>query len=218
MADNRPTEPDTTKAPFSDVNAEGDTKTSAQTAAEDTGEVAKQKAAEAFDEAKMQARETGKTLQNQAFKSLDQGRRELAQRAGGLSKALRQSRQNLEEQNLGSVARYADRAAGTVDEVTGYLQERGSQDLLLDLEKAAKREPLLVYGGLFAVGALTVWALKGTQNKGIQGSSQSVRDGATRSDSTRSNSTRGDGLRNDDVRVSEPVPTQPEQVKEVDRG
>ena len=198
-------------APFSEVNAEGDTKVSAQTAAEDTTAAAKQQASEAFDEAKAQAKATGKTLQRQALNSLDQGRRELAQRAGGLSKALRQSRQSLEEQNLSGVARYADQAAGVVDEVTGYLQERDSQDLLLDLERAAKREPLLVYGGVFAVGALTVWALKGTQNL-------------------------EDGVRRDSVRVAEPVqPATPtskrtpevleqtsgqaeEQTKEADRG
>lgn len=191
-------------APFSEVNAEGDTKVCAQTAAEDTTAAAKQQASEAFNEAKVQARETGKTLQRQALSSLDQGRRELAQRAGGLSKALRESRSSLEEQNLSGVARYADRAAGAVDEVTGYLQERDSQELLLDLEKAAKREPLLVYGGLFAVGALTVWALKGTQKP-------------------------EDGVRRDNVRVSAPVrPSTPvsthtseqseKRTEEADRG
>ena len=174
-----------TEAPFSEVNAEGDTKVSAQTAAEDTAVVAKQKASEAWSEAQTQARETGKTLQNQALSSLDQGRRELAQRASGLSRALRESRSSLDGHDLPGVAHYTDRAAGAVEEVTNYLQERDSQDLLLDLEKAAKREPLLVYGGLFAVGALTVWALKGTQKPQA-------------------------GVRRDKVRVSEPVPTTPE--------
>ena len=151
------------EAPFSEVNTEGETKVTTQTAAEDTASAAKQQASEAFDEAKTRARETGKILQDQALGSLDQGRRELARRAGGLAQALRNSRESLDEQNLSGVSKYADQAAGAVEEVTGYLEERDSQDLLLDLEKAAKREPLLVYGGLFAVGALTVWALKGTR-------------------------------------------------------
>lgn len=185
-----------TEAPFSEVNAEGDTNVSAQTAAEDTTAAAKQKAAEAFDEAKVQARKTGKTLQDQALARLDQGRRELAQRAGGLSSALRQSRESLQEQNLPGAAHYVNRAAGTVDEVTAYLQEREARDLLLDLEEAAKREPLLVYGGLFAVGALTVWALKGSKEL--------------------------DGVRRDNVRVSEPVQTPststPAPSEEVNHG
>ena len=179
-----------TEAPFSEVNTEGDTKVAAQTAAEDTAAVARQKAGEAWSEAQTQARATGKTLQHQALGSLDQGRRELAQRASGLSRALRESRSSLDEHNLPGVARYTDRAAGAVEEVTSYLQERDSQALLLDLEKAAKREPLLVYGGLFAVGALTVWALKGTQNP-------------------------QEGVRRDQVRVSEPVPTTEVKATEV---
>lgn len=150
--------------PFSDVNAQGGSKVSAQDAVGEVASDARHTAEEAFGEAKAQLKDVGATLQEQALSAFERHRGDFAGQIDNLAGSLRQGGEELRKQKLSSVANYADSAADAVADVTTYLRERDGAAMLHDLERAAKRQPLLVYGSLFALGAMGVWFFRNSSD------------------------------------------------------
>ena len=146
--------------PFGEVNAEGSSKVSAQGAAGEVAADARHTVEEVFGETKAQLKEVGATLQDQARSLFERHRGDVAQQIDDAAQSLRQGGAELRKQKLVSVADYVDGAADTVADVTRYLRDRETENILRDLEQATKRQPLLLYGGLFALGALGVWVFR----------------------------------------------------------
>ncbi len=146
--------------PFSEVNAQGGSKVSAQGATNKVAADARHTAEEVFGEAKAQLKDVGATLQEQALGVFERHRGDVAGQIDDLTQTLRRSGEELRQQKLGNIAHYADSAADAVGDVTTYLRERDGAAMLHDLERAAKQQPLLLYGGLFALGAAGVWFFK----------------------------------------------------------
>lgn len=160
-------------APFGSVNAQGSSEVSAQDAVSEVAADARHKTEEVFKEAKVQLQEVGSALQDQALNALERHRGDVAEQIGSIADTLRQGGEELRKQKLSGIAHYADSAADAVVDVTTYLRERDGAAMLQDVERAAKRQPLFLYGGLFALGALGVWVFRNsseTQNSGTRNS------------------------------------------------
>ncbi|CAN5871017.1 hypothetical protein BH24DEI2_BH24DEI2_27020 [soil metagenome] len=147
-------------APFGSGNAQGSSKVSAQDAVSEVAADARHKTEEVFKDAKVQLQEVGSALQDQALNALERHRGDVAEQIGTIAETLRHGGEELRKQKLPGIAHYADSAADAVVDVTTYLRERDGAAMLQDVERAAKRQPLFLYGGLFALGALGVWVFR----------------------------------------------------------
>jgi len=119
-----------------------------------------QAAGQVADQAKEQAASLVATQKDRAAQSLS-----------GVAQALRQTSQNLQEQDQGAVSQFADKAAAQVERVSGYLQERDLNQLVGEVEEYTRRRPGLVLGGAFVLGLMAARFLK-TSGSG-QGSQRS---------------------------------------------
>lgn len=69
-----------------------------------------------------------------------------------MAHALRQTSQNLREQEQPLVAQVADRTAEQIERAGSYITSRDASEIVTDLERAARRQPLLLLAGGVAVG------------------------------------------------------------------
>jgi len=124
-----------------------------------------------MDQARSTATQVVQQTQEQAGDLLDRARDQfstqvsgqkdaVADSAGSLATALRQTSQQLNDQGQGMVGQFVDRAAELADGVSGYLRERSVGDLTGELENFARREPVLFLGGAFALGFMAARFLK----------------------------------------------------------
>lgn len=110
------------------------------------------------------AREKGEQLAGKAqtrAKSMAASRK--GQVAGGLdsvAQALKQTARQLHERRQGGIARYADKAAGRVSRLSGYLNEQDIDRIVDDVEDFARRQPALFLGGAFIAGVAMARFLK----------------------------------------------------------
>lgn len=74
--------------------------------------------------------------------------------------AFRQTGDNLRNENQPAVAGLADRAADTVEGVSGYLQQRDIGDFVYEAENYARNNTWLFLGGAFTLGLLAARFLK----------------------------------------------------------
>jgi len=71
-----------------------------------------------------------------------------------VAEAMRHTSEQLRQQNQEPVAQIAERAADTVDRITGYLNERDVRQILNSVESYAREQPAVFIGGAFALGLL----------------------------------------------------------------
>jgi hypothetical protein len=139
----------------------------AQHTAADTTQKLKDQVKEAAEQATDQAQET-------ASKVADQAREQVSSRLAGqkdnfvgglnsVAEALRQTGQQLRQQDQQGVTDYIDRAASQVERASSYLQERDLGQLVDDVEQFARRQPTLFLGGAFALGLLGARFLKSSR-------------------------------------------------------
>lgn len=112
-----------------------------------------QKAMERSEEFKGKARERTKSL-------IDKQRGSASETLSNVAAALHQTARQLESQQQGAVARYADRAAQSVDRLSGYLTQKDADQLINDAERLVRRRPGLFLGGAFAAGFILARFLK----------------------------------------------------------
>ena len=85
--------------------------------------------------------------------SMLEGRKQQgADSIASVAQALRQTGQTLRDQDQGTVAQVADRAADQVERFSGYLRERNVNDIVGEVEGMARSNPAVFLGGAFAVG------------------------------------------------------------------
>jgi hypothetical protein len=111
-----------------------------------------------------QATDTAGQLVGQAkeqAKPALQGQKERAAvSVGSTAEALRKGSQYLREQDQAAIARYVDEAADRVERFGGYLRGHDLDQLVVDAEQVARRQPGLFLGGAFAFGLLGARLLK----------------------------------------------------------
>jgi len=92
---------------------------------------------------------------------LDAQKAKAAEGLGSVARALRQSSDQLREQNQGAVVpEYISSAANQVERLSGYLRSTNSRDMVNGVEQFARQQPALFVGGAFMLGLLGARFLK----------------------------------------------------------
>jgi hypothetical protein len=73
---------------------------------------------------------------------------------GNVASAARQSTQMLRERQHDAIALYVDKAADGLDRFSTRLRERNVDDILVDVGRAAKKQPALFIGTAVAIGII----------------------------------------------------------------
>jgi len=136
----------------------------AKTTATQGAQQAQQKAGDLMEQARDQFNTQISTQKEAAVQSV-----------GSLASALRQTGQQLRDQDQAAVSQLVDRAAEIADGVSGYLKERSPNELMGEVENFARREPVLFLGGAFALGFLAARFLKSSSNGDGAGSRSIMR-------------------------------------------
>jgi len=122
--------------------------------AQDTASQAGKKVAETASVAKEQAKRTVAQVGEQAKQNVGSRMGEVAEELGTVADAVRQTSEELSAQDQTGIARYGTRIADQIESVSSYLNERGVEDVLTDVEDLARRQPALFLGGALMLGIL----------------------------------------------------------------
>jgi hypothetical protein len=129
---------------------------------------------EMTDQAKAAAGQIRDEAQQQAGRALDSAREQVASRVAGqkdraaeglstVAQALRQTGNQLREQDQQGLTDYIDRAASQVERFSSYLQNNHVGQLVDDVEDFARQQPALFLGGAFVLGLLGARFLKSSR-------------------------------------------------------
>jgi len=91
---------------------------------------------------------------------------QVAQNISSISQALRQTSDQLRQQDQGAISQIPVRAADQLDRVSGYLNQRDVNQLVADLESFARRNSTIFLTGAFALGTLAARFLKSSAQAG----------------------------------------------------
>ncbi len=101
----------------------------------------------------------------QTTSRLEDGRERVAAGFYTTAHALRQTGQQLRDQDQGTIATLADRTAQQAERGSGYLRGRDVPGLLDDTEQFGRAHPVLFTGGALALGLLGVRFLKSSRRQ-----------------------------------------------------
>jgi hypothetical protein len=114
------------------------------------------------------AKEAAQHLASDARAELDARVAGKKQQAGdelsSVAEALRDSSDDL-RQRAPLVGDYAERAADTIDELAGLLKDKSAGEIVEDIQRFARREPALFFGGAFALGVVAARFLKSSPSR-----------------------------------------------------
>jgi len=110
---------------------------------------AQEKAAPVIDKAKDQVRTQITTQKERATGSLE-----------SVASVLHQTSQHLQDQGQGAVGEYADTAAQQIERLSQYLRDRDVDQMVMEVEGFARRQPALFLGGAFVLGVALARFLK----------------------------------------------------------
>lgn len=144
------------------------------TAASQAGQGGSGTMREMADQAKSAAGQIRDEAQQQASRTLDTAREQVTSRVAGqkdraaeglstVAQALRQTGNQLREQDQQGLTDYIDRAASQVERFSTYLQNNHVGQLVDDVEHFARRQPALFLGGAFVLGLLGARFLKSSR-------------------------------------------------------
>ncbi len=87
-----------------------------------------------------------------ALPFVSSGKAQVASKLEGVARVLRGSGKALHDEDQSAIARYLDTASEQFESAASYLRDHDAGDLLEDLEKLARVQPLLAFGGATLVG------------------------------------------------------------------
>lgn len=88
---------------------------------------------------------------------------------GSVVSAVRESTQQLRNQQHGTIAEYVEQAAAQLERFSNTLKEKNVSELLDDAQRFARRNPALFVGGAFAVGLLSARFFKSSRDRSGDG-------------------------------------------------
>lgn len=138
-----------------------------------TVEGLKQSLGSAADTAMDSGREAVGSAQGRIRSLLEQQTDRAADQLGGVATALHKAADQLNSENNGTVAHYAEQAADRVERVADLLRHSSLDDIVGEVEGFARRQPELFIGGAFALGFLAARFVKSSGERRLQGSAQS---------------------------------------------
>jgi hypothetical protein len=123
---------------------------------------------EAAERAGHAAIEKVEAVRDRTRDGINQGKQQVADRIRRLGSALRSASDTLrEEDNV--VARYADYASETIEKAAGYVSSADVTRTVQDIERFARRQPALFFGGAFLLGLAAGRFLKSSQRRNGDG-------------------------------------------------
>jgi hypothetical protein len=139
----------------------------------------------AADDAMAPGRETLGNAQGRIRSLLEQQTGRAADQLGGVANALHKAAEQLNEENGGVVADYAEQAASRVERVADMLRDANVDDIVGEVEGFARRQPEVFIGAAFAVGFLAARFIKSSGERRMHRASTSLRGNAHPSQSVR---------------------------------
>jgi len=140
----------------------------------DTYNQAKQKAGEVVEQVQDKAGEVASTVKEQAASQISTQKEKAADGLGNVAQAIRQTGDQLRQNDQAGVAEYIEKAAQSIERFSSYLRERDLDEIVGGVERFARREPALFIGGAFTVGLLAARFLRSSSpDKNTAGSSYS---------------------------------------------
>lgn len=124
--------------------------------AEELKDTVRERAGSVADTAQEKISEVAGQAGEQARNMATERKSEVASQLDNVAQAFRSSGNQLrsEQQGGAGIANYMDRAAEGVSQLSGYLRDRNIDEMLMDAEDFARRQPELFLGGAFALGVL----------------------------------------------------------------
>ncbi len=144
--------------------------------AEDLKESVVEGAHEISGEVKHIARDVAQHARKSAETQLTGGKDRAAEGLGEVAQALRQTGEQMREQEHASISKYVVRAADHVDEASHYLKDHKLGQIFGDLETYVRREPGLLIGGAFVMGIIGGRFLKSSRSGPKDAKSESARE------------------------------------------
>jgi hypothetical protein len=123
---------------------------------------------EAAERAGHAAIEKVESVRDRTREGIDQGKQQMADRIRRLGSALRSASDTLREEDK-VVARYADYASETIEKAAGYVSSADVARTVHDVERFARRQPALFFGGAFLLGLAAGRFLKSSQRRDADG-------------------------------------------------
>ncbi len=101
--------------------------------------------------AKEQAKKAAAQVGEQAKTTVDSRMSDVAHELGSVAEAVRQTSYEIGGESQ-TVSRYGERLAEQLDGISTYMNEKGVEDVLTDLQGFARRQPVVFLGGAFMLG------------------------------------------------------------------
>lgn len=105
-------------------------------------------------------RKTDEVVQQQVAPRIEGQKGQVAEQVHTLAKAIRESGSTLRESDAAYFADWVDRGAGQIERFAGYLRHSDVNDMIRDVERFARQQPVAFVAGAFAIGLLAARFLK----------------------------------------------------------
>ena len=112
-------------------------------------------------EVKTRARSATETIVNEK-------KQRVAGQLGLVTEALTKTSEKLHQDQHGAIAQYTDLAAEKVEEFRRTIETKDIGDIVDDVQRFARRQPALVFGGLFLAGLATMRFMKASSHDRTQ--------------------------------------------------
>jgi len=124
------------------------------------GGMAHQQATQVKEQVQQTASDLKDQVTEQATGKIEEQKTAASGSLSTVAHAVRQTADQLEENDQEAIARYVHRAAAQVENVADYIGRRDLRGLLQDTEQFARREPALFLGSAFTLGLFAARFLK----------------------------------------------------------
>jgi hypothetical protein len=129
---------------------------------------AAQKTGEVIDQAKEKTGQVVGQVQETAKSQISSQKDRAAEGLNSMAQALRQTGQQLRDQDNAPVAQFTEKAAEQVEKISSFLGERDVTDIVTEVERFARRQPALFLAGGLAVGLIGARFLRSSGQRAEQ--------------------------------------------------
>lgn len=182
------------------------TGTDAAAPADQVSEQLQEKAGQVVDQAQDKVGQVVDQAKQQTTSRLEMQKDQAAATLETVAQALRQTGQQLRDQDHAPIAGYADRAATQVERVSGYLHGRDVRQIVDETEEFARRQPVVFVGGALTLGLLAARFLKSSRRQQAMNATQDASTALVTSDTAALMTPPSPGPAPMRVTADEPVP------------
>ena len=119
-------------------------------------------------------------IRESATAQLNSQKEKATEGLGTVASAVRESTQNLRNQQHDVAARYVEQAADQIERFSQRLRDKDVMELLSDAQQLARRRPALFVGAAFALGVFGARFFKSSSEEDSYGDRSMYRDRTTR--------------------------------------